>query len=251
MNEDTKRVLRRVRRALFRSGLPSRDLVRAWWRFWVAYARYRKLAPSDRRPSFRHLYPCLGDDSPETPVEPVYFYQDAWAFEKVFRNKPSLHVDVGSHYKFVSLLSKVVPVVMVDIRPLRLPLDSLQFKKGSITDLPFADSELRSVSSLCVIEHIGLGRYGDTIDPYGAEKAIEELKRVLMPGGRLYISVPVGDENVTAFNAGRVFSLDYLKNLLLPLIVLEERFIVGNSLQEKYESRAMFGTTGLFELTKL
>jgi hypothetical protein len=34
-----------------------------------------------------------------------------------------------------------------------------------------------------VVEHIGLGRYGDPIDPDGDLKAISELKRVVQKRG--------------------------------------------------------------------
>jgi len=55
-----------------------------------------------------------------------------------------------------------------------------------------------------VIEHVGLGRYGDPLDPEGSAKAARELARVLAPGGHLYLSAPVGRARV-CFNAHRVF----------------------------------------------
>ncbi len=222
----------------------------AWRRFWRSYRQYQRMAPPQACPKLENLYPCLGDDTSETFIEPIYFYQDAWAFERIVKRHPPWHLDVGSHHKFVGLLSKVVPVTMVDLRPLSLSLDTLEFRKGSILNLPFEDNSVESVSSLCVVEHIGLGRYGEPLDPYGSEKAIEELKRVLASNGRLYLSVPLGDHSIVAFNAGRVFAPKYFMELVHPLVVVEQRFIVGNRLQETYEPRPMFGTTGLFELMK-
>lgn len=221
-----------------------------WKRFWQSYRQYQKMAVANKKATINYLYPCLDDNTAQTFVEPTYFYQDTWAFEKIVQQAPQNHIDVGSHHKFVALLSKVVPVTMVDIRPLSLPLNTLSFKEGSILGLPFENNSVISLSSLCVVEHIGLGRYGDPLDPDGSEKAIAELCRVLAPGGKLYLSVPVGDKDIVAFNAGRIFSLDYLYQLLNPLMVVDHCFIVGNTLQEGYEFRARFGTTGLFELTK-
>jgi hypothetical protein len=43
-----------------------------------------------------------------------------------------------------------------------------------------------------VVEHVGLGRYGDPIDANGDAQAIKELKCVLWPGGVLYFVVPTG-----------------------------------------------------------
>ena len=162
-----------------------------WHRFWRSYRRYAALPGSNVSLDF--LYPCLGDDSGVTPVEPTYFFQDAWAFEKIFAASPERHIDVGSHHRFVSFLSKVVPTTMVDVRPLQAHMESIGFIEGSIVALPFPDGSLPSVSSICVVEHIGLGRYGDPLDPGGTQKALEELKRVVAPGGDLYISLPIGD----------------------------------------------------------
>lgn len=237
-------------RSFAKSLLSLPKTANAWLAFWKSLRQYRKLAPRDRRPALKYLYPCIGDDTAQTSIEPIYFYQDTWAFAKIVRSNPSLHVDVGSHHKFVALLSQVVPVTMVDIRPLSLPLESLVFRKGSILELPFEDNSVPSLSSLCVMEHIGLGRYGDPLDPFGSEKTIDELKRVLAPTGRLYLSVPVGDYSLVAFNAGRVFTMNYITELIQPLVVVEQRFVVGDSLQDTYEHRPMFGTTGLFELVK-
>ena len=55
------------------------------------------------------------------------------------------------------------------------------------------------------IEHIGLGRYGDPIDPDGDLKAINELKRVCAVGGNLLLVVPVGKQRIM-FNAHRIYN---------------------------------------------
>ena len=221
-----------------------------WSRFWKSYRHYQQLSSDKENAFLKNLYPCLGDDTAETFIEPTYFYQDCWAFEKIVQQRPSNHIDVGSHHMYVALLSKVLPVTMVDIRPLSLPLQSLNFKEGSILNLPFEDNSVESISSLCVVEHIGLGRYGDPLDCDGSKKAINELKRVLKIGGHLYISIPVGIESLTAFNAGRIFALNDIYKLLHPLNVVNSSFIVGDKLTDKFEYIGGFATTGLFEITK-
>ena len=191
-------------------------------------------------PSLVYLYPCVYDATSKTEIEPTYFYQDAWAFEHIVTNRPASHVDIGSHHKYVALLSKVLPVTMVDIRPLSLPLESLTFRQGSILNLPYECGSVPSVSSLCVVEHIGLGRYGDPLDPQGTEKAIAELKRIVAPGGDLYLSIPLDDENRTYFNAHRAFSEDYLLSLFKPFDVVDKRYIFGDNFCA--ERRSGFGT---------
>lgn len=244
---DALRLLHRVGGASLRSARARRDALASWKRFWQSYYRYRQIAPPGAQVPLEYLYPCPGDDTAETHLDPIYFYQDAWAFEKIVEQRPERHVDVGSHHKFVALLSKVVLVTMVDIRPLSLPMDTLDFKRGSILDLPFENESVRSLSSLCVVEHIGLGRYGDPLDWQGTEKAIEELKRVVAPRGDLYISLPLDDENRTYFNAHRAFAEEYVKGLFVPFNILEQRYIYGT----KFGTRRSNGFgVGLYHLQK-
>jgi hypothetical protein len=69
-----------------------------------------------------------------------------------------------------------------------------------------------------------LGRYGDPLDPNGSCKAAVELMRVLAPGGRLYLSTPIGNARVQ-FNGQRIFSVpDVLA--LFSVLALEELSIV-------------------------
>ncbi|MDB5150054.1 MAG: hypothetical protein JWQ57_4074 [Mucilaginibacter sp.] len=212
------------------------------------FETYNALAAKEQKAKREFIFPCLHDNTNNTAIEPIYFYQDAWAFERILLNKPIEHIDIGSHHKFVAHLSKVVNLTMVDIRPLSLMMDSIKFVKGSILELPFADNSISSLSSICVIEHIGLGRYGDPIDPDGSMKAFNEICRVLKHGANLYISVPIEEINKTYFNAHRAFEESYLLNTLLNAFeVIDRKYIYGdNFVNEKDKG---FGT-GLYHLRK-
>lgn len=194
-------------------------------RFFSNLKLYKSMCPSAE---VIELYPCLEDWTASTIIEPTYFYQDSWAFELIVKAKPSHHIDIGSHHKYVALLSKVVPLTMVDIRPLSLPLDSLNFIPGTILDLPFADNSVESLSSLCVIEHIGLGRYGDPLDEFGSVKACKELSRVIRSGGSLYISVPVQPRAKTYFNAHRSFNEFEFLCLFSDFTLKDKAYIYGS-----------------------
>lgn len=150
-------------------------------------------------------HPCLADRVAKTPFDPHYFYQGAWLARRIAAVRPAAHVDVGSHVLMISVLSAQVPVTFVDIRPLQTDLPDLNSIAGTILSLPFADRSQHSLSCLHVIEHVGLGRYGDPLDPEGAAKGLKELQRIVAPGGRLYLSTPVGRPRV-CFNAHRVFA---------------------------------------------
>ncbi|MGB7913163.1 MAG: DUF268 domain-containing protein [Desulfobaccales bacterium] len=199
------------------------------WRLYKQYLgdrrRFRELAEAAKvkLPPLR-WYPCLFDRQMTTPIpDPYYFYQDAWGATQVARVKPKLVVDIGSSAKLLSTISPFCPVIAVDIRPLAAGLPHLQALAGSISGLPFRDNSLEFVMSLCVVEHIGLGRYGDTLDPLGPEKALAEMCRVVRPGGRMVLSVPVGPLCL-AFNAHRIFSRRELLGLVPGFQVEEEVF---------------------------
>lgn len=200
--------------------------------------------------TWQELVPCLTDRTIQTPLEPIYFFQDTWAAGKVFQLNPKHHYDVGSSAMTIGILSQFVPVTMIDIRPLSLSLKGLFFREGSILSLPFDDNSIESLSSLCVVEHIGLGRYGDPIDPLGSEKAIKELQRVLAPGGNLFISVPIDSKNCVQFNAHRTFTRDYVIALFDGVVLEEERYIYGTNLLNTYDREQGFGT-GLFHFRKV
>lgn len=168
---------------------------------WVRFSRMDG-APKIR---FADLQPCLGDWTSHTPFDTHYFYQGAWLARKVANSKPLHHVDIASSVLTVSVLSAHVDTTFVDYRPLKTNLSGLKSVAGNILDLSFTNASVASLSCLHVIEHIGLGRYGDTLDPEGSIKAAKELERIVSDGGALYLSVPVGRERI-CFNAHRVFS---------------------------------------------
>jgi SAM-dependent methyltransferase len=148
-------------------------------------------------------FPKLMDRVPSSPFDPHYFHQDTWAAQRIAERSPARHVDVGSRVDLAGFLTAVTEVVFVDIRPLEVEVEGLTPVRGSVLEMPFADGTLESVSCLHVAEHVGLGRYGDPLDPLGTRKAAAELRRVLAPGGQLLFSLPVGRPRVE-FNAHRV-----------------------------------------------
>jgi SAM-dependent methyltransferase len=155
------------------------------------------------------IQPCLHEKTKTTKFDVHYFYQDIWAFQRIYESKVTHHVDVGSRVDFVGFLSSITKVTFVDIRPIETSLKNLNSIKGDILSLPFKDNSIQSLSCLHVAEHIGLGRYGDSLDPLGTEKACKELSRVLAKGGNLYFSVPIGKPKV-CFNAHRIHSSEQI-----------------------------------------
>jgi SAM-dependent methyltransferase len=166
----------------------------------------------------KDFYICLGGNTAHTGFDTHYEYHLGWAARKLAEMKPVAHVDISSRITFNTIVSAFIPVTFYDYRPAKLKLPNLQCSKADLVRLPFADNSIESLSCMHTVEHIGLGRYGDDIDPDGDLKAVQELIRVLKKGGNLLFVVPVGKPRVQ-YNAHRIYSyemiVEYFKELQL------------------------------------
>lgn len=153
---------------------------------------------------WEEILPCLNDRSFETPFDPHYTYHPAWAARVLARTRPAKHVDISSILCFGAIVSAFIPVDFYDFRPAPLRLNNFNSASADLTRLGFPDNSVASLSSMHVIEHVGLGRYGEPLDPDGDLKAIRELCRVLAPGGNLIVAVPVGRARIQ-YNAHRIY----------------------------------------------
>ena len=122
------------------------------------------------------------------------------------QTKPEFHIDISSTLYFCSIVSAFIPIKFYDYRPVKLNLEKLYTGSADLLSLPFEEGSVNSLSCMHVVEHIGLGRYGDPLDPDGDLKAISELIRVLAPDGNLLLVVPVGKKSRIMFNAHRIYS---------------------------------------------
>ena len=165
-------------------------------------------------------YPCLYDNTGNTGFDRHYVFHTAWAARVVAQNKPEKHVDISSSLYFCSILSALLPIEFYDYRPAALDMDNLRSGRGDLLRLPFEDASIQSLSCMHVVEHVGLGRYGDTMDSNGDLRAIAELKRVLAAMGDLLFVVPVGRPRVM-FNAHRIYSYEQILNYFSDLTLKE------------------------------
>jgi hypothetical protein len=96
-----------------------------------------------------------------------------------------------------------MPIEILDIRPLPSLSKNISFTQQDV--MQGLTVKTPSLSCLHTIEHFGLGRYGDPIDPQGHLKGFKNLVDAVEPGGTLYISFPIGSNERVEFNAHRVF----------------------------------------------
>ncbi len=191
------------------------------------YLKFNYLVNEKEVIHFWDSYPCFRDDTSHTSFDPHYFYQSCWLARQLSSRKALQHVDVASDIRLIGTISGFINTTFIDYRPLQTSLQGLSCTQGDILNLPFPDESVESLSCLHVIEHIGLGRYGDPLDPDGSIKAAKELSRILKPNGYLYISVPIGRERI-CFNAHRVFSPNTVIEMFSALSLVDFSFADDN-----------------------
>lgn len=154
------------------------------------------------------LYPCLTDRSSTTGFDRHYILHTAWAARVLAASRPSVHHDVSSALFFSTIASAFIPIRFFDLRPAQVRLQGLETGSADLTQLPFQSNSIESLSCMHVVEHVGLGRYGDPVDPDADQKVIQELQRVVRPGGQLLFVVPIGAQAQILFNAHRIYTVD-------------------------------------------
>lgn len=170
--------------------------------------------------TWKDRYPCVYEKTLKTGFDRHYVYHTAWASRVLSKIKPEEHVDISSLLMFSTNLSAFVPVKFYDFRPADFKMDGFCSGKANLLKLPFEDNSIKSLSCMHTVEHVGLGRYGDKIDPDGDLKAIGELKRVLAPDGNLIFVVPVGETKMR-FNAHRIYSYRQIRGYFKELKLIE------------------------------
>lgn len=167
-------------------------------------------------PKLKHLRPINDEATSFTGFDTHYVYHTGWAARMLEREKPVRHVDIGSSLFFISIASAFQPLEHYDYRPPQFTMPNVTVGAADLMNLPFEDGSLPSLSCMHVVEHCGLGRYGDALDPAGDRRACAELARVLAPGGLLLFVTPVGQPAIH-FNAHRIYSFEAIISMFAGL----------------------------------
>ncbi|OGS39275.1 MAG: hypothetical protein A2551_04740 [Elusimicrobia bacterium RIFOXYD2_FULL_34_30] len=138
-----------------------------------------------------------------------------FASNELFALKPKNILDIGSHLSWLSGVGSHYNLKTIDIRKKDIVLNAEESFIGRAEKLPFNNESIECITSLCSIEHFGLGSYGDEIDPYGDVKAIAEIERVLKRDGSFIFSTTLTrNKSYIVFNTHRVYSVQDIRKML-------------------------------------
>ncbi|WP_051328285.1 DUF268 domain-containing protein [Desulfatirhabdium butyrativorans] len=251
--------------ALFPFLYPMKHLISGkvffgFYRYLIDLIKYKNIDSSVHSEfplRMKNTFPCLIDRYENAGNhERHYFWQDIWGARKVYQSGVKCHYDIGSRLDgFIAHCLPFCEIVMLDIRPLPIQVENLKFLQTNCMDMNQIPSDsIASLSSLHAIEHFGLGRYGDAVDPLGHLKAIKEMKRVVCVGGGVYIGVPIGRQRLE-FNGHRIFDPVEIVRLFNGFDLIEFSVIDDNDLfyenVDMQQYRSLSYGCGLFHFRKL
>jgi len=128
------------------------------------------------------IMPILGEHvENNSNFDRHYFYHETIVSSYIFKDNPKKHVDVRSRLSsFIGNVASFRGIEFFDLRSSNIKHDNITLKKMDLLNLPREyENYTDSLSCLYVIEHIGLGRYGDTINPEGPKVRYLNLIKML------------------------------------------------------------------------
>ena len=140
-----------------------------------------------------------------------YFHQDLVVAKLIHEHNPVRHVDIGSRIDgFVAHVASFRKIEIIDIRELEDSVHTnIVFTRADLMH-PLDLGVVDSLSCLHALEHFGLGRYGDPVDPHGHESGLSNMVNAVASGGRFYVSFPISFNPRVEFNAHRVLHPEWI-----------------------------------------
>lgn len=204
----------------------------------------------NNRPIITDKYEEMGsiDDS---------FWESVWTASRIRENMPKEHYDIGSRLNgFLSIIiSMGIPLKVIDVRPFPVDIEGMENIIDDATELKeFEDDSIESLSAVSSLEHFGLGRYGDKVNPEGCFDCFDNIQKKLKQNGRFYMTVPIGRERC-CFNAHRVFNPLTIVNEFNRLRLVEFSYISNGRIYrnvdlyqfENYKDDVIYNGLFLFE----
>ena len=174
----------------FNPFLILKSIKRLQW-FFSQKRKFKKLMKNSKIPF--EVMPFLFDHDEQAGMLNEYFWQDLFVAKKIIEQNPKKHIDIGSRIDgFISHLACVREIEVLDIRPLNSDIENVKFTQWDINN-PKEEFNYSSdcVSCLHTLEHLGLGRYGDKLDPDGWKKGLNSISKLITNMGLLWLSVPL------------------------------------------------------------
>jgi SAM-dependent methyltransferase len=161
---------------------------------------------------------------------------------------PGSTLDFGADIGFLSLAAaqRGHDVIALDRLPpaLEFTHERVTALQGDILDRPLADRRFDQIVNCSSVEHVGLaGRYGSVDHPDGDIEAMAILRELLVPAGRMLLTMPVGRDLVCP-PLHRIYGPDRLPRLLEGYEAEEQQFWAKDTVWSRTERDRALATEG-------
>jgi SAM-dependent methyltransferase len=178
---------------------------------------------SARKKLHRYLYPRALDLTGDREIE--------WLF--VAANIPekagtALDFGCGDMPMGLAAALKGYEVYAIDLTAVQWSFvhPAIKFIQGDLNSYDFGDKKFEAILNCSTIEHVGLpGRYGSLNEADGDLRAMQRLLALLAPGGKLLMTIPVGQDQVCA-PYHRIYGKERLLRLLQGYETIHEEYWV-------------------------
>ena len=114
-------------------------------------------------------------------------------------------------------------------------ISNIRWVRGDILNPPNGLGKFNLIINCSTIEHIGLsGRYGSVENPDGDLMAMKNLHKLLVEGGRMLLTIPVGLDAVFS-PKHRIYGTERLPKLLQGWETIEERYFKKSDVERLWE----------------
>jgi SAM-dependent methyltransferase len=130
-------------------------------------------------------------------------------------DEPLRILDIGGCQSLLplSLAKRGHSVTVFDYRPYDESHPNLRVINGDFLKNELPSNAFDIVLLVSVIEHIGIGSYGASVAGDADFKVMEELKRILVPGGRVVITTPFNEVDTIVPDFERWYTKERLSRL--------------------------------------
>ena len=170
------------------------------------------------------------------------FSQQAAEYPWVIENVKKLYpkgariLDVGCAESLLAyeLISLGYEVWGIDINDYPLKPKQMIFVKRDIRDTGLPSNFFDAVICVSTLEHIGLPVYGqEKLDLEGDYKAIQEIWRILKPGGYLFLTTPFAGKTMRIVPGERQYDLERLKRLAQGFEIVIAKYFIPVQKEER------------------
>lgn len=176
--------------------------------------------------SMMYLIPFLREQQTRLDIN-ERIIENPFVFQHLPKSKKTKILDIGSCETImpIQLASLGYQVTGMDIRPYDLTHPNLKFIQEDICQTTLPKESFDVITCISVIEHIGLDTlYGKSHKQTSDKKALQQMYKLLKPGGELILTTPVAAEPFEQPRFMRIYSPNQLKKMLNKFTLITEKY---------------------------